>query len=481
MKKKMLVAAGLWAAVAWGGAIGDKTAAKGEVKAKVTVDWTQTCGPVKPVNGVGQPPMIGGPKNFTMFKYLKDAGIPYSRLHDVDGKFGANLYVDVPNLFRDFDADENDPKNYDFAFTDALLRQLAENGVEPWFRLGVTIENYPEFNRYRIFPPKDYAKWARICEHIVRHYTEGWANGMRLKITYWEIWNEADLNPDKESSMTWAGTFDEYCAFYAVAARHLKAKFPHLKIGGPASCGLYVAENPMARGQIRYHVDCCIKFLDYVKKHDVPMDFFSFHSYSPVKPALQQIASARRFLVERGLGNRETWLNEWLCHVKHENLGTAFQASGVAAELIGMQNSELSGACIYDAKCGVGNYSPLFNPMTYKPHKAYYAFTAFNELRRRRTAVKTAVEGASDLWACAAADGRSGAVMLANASPNEVALDYAFGTAKVVSCRLTDDTRTDAVVALPHVLPPYSFVVVLFDFQFHPSVETALQQAQAKF
>jgi len=40
-------------------------------------------GPVKPVNGVGQPPMIGKLSSWDMLHYLSEAGIPYSRLHDV--------------------------------------------------------------------------------------------------------------------------------------------------------------------------------------------------------------------------------------------------------------------------------------------------------------------------------------------------------------------------------------------------------------
>ena len=79
--------------------------------------------------------------NFDMIDYLKEANIPYSRLHDVGGPYGAFKFVDVPNIFRDFSADENDPASYDFAFTDLLVTALCERGVEPYFRLGVTIEN----------------------------------------------------------------------------------------------------------------------------------------------------------------------------------------------------------------------------------------------------------------------------------------------------------------------------------------------------
>lgn len=69
---------------------------------------------MKPVHGIGQPPITCGT---AQFRFLADAGIPFSGLHDVGGHFGGS-YVDKPNIFRDFDADENDPASYDFAFTD---------------------------------------------------------------------------------------------------------------------------------------------------------------------------------------------------------------------------------------------------------------------------------------------------------------------------------------------------------------------------
>ena len=136
----------------------------------VKIDFGKAVGPMKPVHAAGQGPLLFGP-NFSMFRYLKEAGVPYVRLHDVGGMFGQNLWVDIPNIFRDFDADETDPASYDFTYTDLYLKALGDNGVEPYFRLGVTIENYARSigKAYRIFPPKDFAKWARICEHVIRH------------------------------------------------------------------------------------------------------------------------------------------------------------------------------------------------------------------------------------------------------------------------------------------------------------------------
>ena len=49
--------------------------------------------------------------------------------------------------------------------------------------------------------PKDFKKWAVICEHIIRHYTEGWADGFFYDMPYWEIWNEPDLDSDSAAAL----------------------------------------------------------------------------------------------------------------------------------------------------------------------------------------------------------------------------------------------------------------------------------------
>lgn len=439
--------------------------------AEVKVDFTAAAGPVKPVNGVGQPPMVGMPTNPWMFKYLKEAGVPYSRLHDVGGWLGAGFYVDIPNLFRDFDADENDPKNYHFTFTDSLIKNLMANGAEPFFRLGVTIENFVEagYPPERVQPPKDFAKWGRICEKVIRHYTEGWGNGFKYDIKYWEIWNEPENHPDDNRNPMFRGPFSEYMRLYGTVAPYLKAKFPHLKIGGYGHCGFYAGVGsdhiPAANSSPRmeYFVECSHKFLAAAKKNNWPLDFFSFHSYSAPKEAMRQIRFADEHLNEYGFtaDRCERIFNEWLPYVSHKNLGTALQAAGVAAELIGLQNGPCRVACIYDARCGIGNYSPLFNPFTYAPHKAYYAFTAFNELRKCGTAVRATVTGDADLWAAAATGAAGGAVMLANDSDRTIPLVCDFQGRTVSACRITDAAHTDAAVAFPSELPPRSFLVAM--------------------
>lgn len=433
--------------------------------AEVKVDFGRTLGPVKPVNGVGQPPRQGN------IRYLRDAHVPYSRLHDVGGKYGGMVFVDIPNIFRDFDADENDPKSYDFAYTDDLLKALVDAGIEPFYRLGVTIDNDAKhgFPAYHVDPPKDFAKWGRICERVIRHYTEGWAGGYRWKIEYWEIWNEPENHPDPKLNSMFRAPFSEYMRLYGTVAPYLKTKFPHLKIGGYGSCGFYAgvgakhvaAANSSPR--LQHFVTCAREFLAAARENGWPLDFFSYHSYSDPKEAMRQVRFADALLDEFGFTREKCArvYNEWLPYVSQENLGSALQAAGVAAELVGLQNGPCDVACLYDARVGIGPYAPLFDPLTYKPHKAYYAFTAFDELRQRGTAVAADVTGAEDVYA-AAADGADGAaVMLANDSDSDVPLACDFGGRRVLEVRLTDKTRTDAKVALPEALPPRSFCVVL--------------------
>ncbi len=435
----------------------------------VKVDFSDVTGPVKPVNGVGEAPMIGELGRWNMMHYLKAAGIPYSRLHDVRAWIGGGMYVDIPNLFRNFDADENDERNYTFAYTDNFLKQLVNNGVEPFFRLGITIENFAPrgFPPYNSEPPKDYAKWARICEHVIRHYTEGWANGFKWKISYWEIWNEPENNPEPIRNPMWRGDWKSFCDFYGTVAPYLKQKFPHLKIGGYGNSGFYagVGSEFVAAANsspsTRHFVECAHKFLGLARDNKWPLDFFSFHSYSRPGEAIRQVRFADGLLDKYGFTRDkcERVFNEWLPAPSLEALGTGRQAVAIASELVKLQNGPCDIACIYDARCDVGSYSPLFNPLTQKPHKAYYSFVAFNELRKLGRAVKCEAAGGLDV--CAATDGNGrGAVMIVNDTLNDVDLPRTFGGHSVVRVHVIDDERMYDEIPLPRAARAGSVLLI---------------------
>jgi len=363
--------------------------------AKITYDFQKILGRIKPMHGVGQPPMIGIKTDY--FKYLKEANIPYSRLHDVGGRFGGGIFVDIPNIFRDFDADETDSASYDFVFTDILIKGLMEYECEPVFRLGVTIENNHHLRAYHIFPPKDMAKWARVCEHIIRHYTEGWADGFHYDITYWEIWNEPDNGIDERTNMMWHGTKEEYFEMYRVTSKHLKACFgDKIKVGGYSSSGFYAElkertkNGAIAMGltteptdwelRITYFVDFFREFLEMVSKENLPLDFYSHHSYENVEKTLIMQQFVENELEKYGLGDVEIHLNEWNPNAKMDERGTALACATAAAMMCEMQNHKMAMMNYYDAQIGRSVYGGLFHPMTYKPLCAWYGFKAFGEL-----------------------------------------------------------------------------------------------------
>ncbi|MBO4326357.1 MAG: hypothetical protein J5950_03700 [Clostridia bacterium] len=340
-------------------------------------------GRIRPLHGVNNAPYyFGGADNL---RYLAEAHIPFSRLHDTCGPYGGSRYVDIANIFRDFDADENDPANYDFAATDDLLVNLCANGAEPFYRLGCTIENDPYGIGYRIFPPKDPAKWARICEHIIRHYNEGWANGHRLNIRYWEIWNEPDNEPDIDVNPMWRGTMLQFFELYRVTANHLKNCFPDLHIGGYGSCGFYsvvqleASPNACVSERTAYFTEFFLKFLEFISDPATraPLDFFSWHSYADEYSNVKFAEFARRTLDSFGFTKTESIFNEW--NAGPSLRGTMCDASKIASMFITMHGSSADMMMYYDAQY-IHSYSGMFSSDTHKPLKAYYSFKAYGEL-----------------------------------------------------------------------------------------------------
>ena len=376
---------------------------------KICVDTSKTIKKIKPMHGGGQPPFTGTSKQPYMH-YLTEAGIPYSRLHDVGGAYGANRFVDIPNIFRDFDADENDPASYDFTWTDFLIKNLVDSNVEPYYRLGITIENGWDIKTYYTDPPKDYNKWARICEHIIMHYTQGWADGFHYNITYWEIWNEP------EGEALWSGTPEDFYRLYDVAAKYLKGKFPHLKIGGYASWG-FGAIAPLPDKPASDFSKECLEFFEgfmaYIKEHNSPIDFFSWHSYLSTPRTVIMDNWLHERLKFYGYENLETHINEW--NTFFRDYGTGIHAAAITGTMIAMQYGHPEVLCIYDMRNSSAPYCPMFDIKTQKPIQGYYAMVAFNRLYMLKMQVEATCD-TEDMYVLAASDGKKNALLIANQS-----------------------------------------------------------------
>lgn len=339
----------------------------------VYVDFKDTLGEIKAVNGVGNGPLTG---RFCRDrrKEFRAAGIPYSRLHDTEGNMGSGEFVNIHCIFKNFDADEDDPGSYSFAATDIYIQAILDAGTKVFYRLGETIENKEKILRSHTYAPKDPYKWARICEHIIRHYNEGWADGFRMGIEYWEIWNEPDCPDDApyRSKLCWGGTRAQFFDFYETAAKHLKTCFPQLKIGGPA---------------LAWDEAWAADFLQEMHKRNVPLDFFSWHCYGnePVH-MMQKAERIHKLMVESGYGSAESILNEW--NYVRSWVGEGFMYS--VKSIIGIKGAAYSMACMsaaqkapidmlmyYDARPTVWN--GLFDFYTYEPLKGYYPFKWYSE------------------------------------------------------------------------------------------------------
>ena len=354
------------------------------------VDFGVPAGRIKAMHGVNNAPIRLAREGGRQDEFAR-AGIPFMRTHDTCAGFGGAHYVDIPNIFPDFDADETKAENYDFAFTDEFLKPIVAAGTKVFYRLGVTIENHAWIKNYHAKPPKDFAKWARICEHVIRHYNEGWADGFRWNIEYWEIWNEC------EGSMMWDGTREQFFELYRVSANHLKKCFPQIKIGGYGSCGYYHVDDPENRvrsfgpgkGKCKRFVDWFEAFCAYVTdpKTAAPLDFHSWHFYWNNEvmdySRIQTHAKYVRDTLDRfGLTKCESVMNEWNLRVNgYDGMKGMIGASFCADMFCLMQDSSVDLAMYYDAT-PTRSYCGLFAPPENRTTPCFEAFVAWNELYR---------------------------------------------------------------------------------------------------
>lgn len=448
-------------------------AAQPAATALVSVDLSKEEGPIKPMHAVNNGPSVkkpGGDQKNGNFEDYRAARIPFARTHDsINCVSGGAHTCDISAIFPDFDADENDPRNYDFVFTDHYLDSIRRAGTEVFFRLGQTIEHGPK--KYGVLPPKDYAKWARICEHVIRHYNEGWGWGTdnayttvniawsnQFNIVYWEIWNEPDLDPVDvgfpKNPRCWGGTVTNFFQLFETTAKHLKGKFPALKIGGPAICGNF---------------DWGRRFLGYCRDHGVPLDFFSWHIYATEPGQIADCAvRARKILDDAGFVKAESILNEWN-YVKgwtddfqyslevESGMFAQKGAAFIAGTMVDCQSKPVDMLMFYDARLNT-TMNNMFSKPTCQPMKGYYPFYAWSKLVDRGTQVACTVkEGRGEF-----SDANTGTVFKSeNGRPagsfRAVAAKDADGSGAVFVVRYSEDNNVTDTAEVKVAVPGVSF------------------------
>ena len=272
--------------------------------------------------------------------------------------------IDVSQIFPLFHADPDDPRNYIFEPTDFYLQQVADCGIEIEFHFGESIEHSGK--RFRVHPPTDTKKWAKICVNILRHYNEGWANGKKWNIRYASLWEEPD------NKKLFDGPYEKYLELYRDFATEMKKAFPNVKVGGPQSIQLKSVEALAA----------------LCKKESIPLDFLSVTGYvrDPIN-FYNTMKSVRAIANKYGFDKAEVVLAEWNLnpldwknlaaddHMKKSMANAAFSL----ATLVSLQEVADMTFFYHFASAGRwGSFASWNNP-----YKLYYALLFYSEFARK--------------------------------------------------------------------------------------------------
>lgn len=385
----------------------------------IRIDFDNVVDEIRPVHNIDRMPEYV--LNSEINSYFTKANMTTCRTHDIN-------VTDIHRIFSDFSKDVNDESSYNFTECDKVISAIIDTGMKPFFRLGISYSN-AEKDHKLLLPPADYTKWAQICEHIILHYNQGWADGFHYDIKYWEIWNEPDggkyeqISEDefKTENVFWHGSPEEFYRLYDVSATYLKNKFPDIKIGGYGSCGFYALTKTNnvksgAPAYNKYFVEFFQGFLDYIKEHKPPMDFFTWHSYTTTEKNERYIEYVRDNLTKAGYENAEIICDEWNYNPTENDLIDRRYGANQTSMLLMFQNSGLDMAHYYDGDDDYLMWAGLF-VKDRKPSSAYYGFYAYGQLYQMGHQVEIKNKLRKDMYAVAAkGDDGSAALLVSNIS-----------------------------------------------------------------
>lgn len=342
---------------------------------QIEIDPSQVTGEILPLLGINAGPSpIGDPKNPDITSQYQNIGVQSIRNHDIYGAHSMSILY--PNRM----CDPQIRDCYNFSSSDDTFAAIVNGGFQPYFRIGdgYEIVNPPA--------PEEYENWSDAAVHVIRHYHQGLWDGFHSNITGVEIWNE----PDNIHFWPKPHTQEEFFRLYAMTAKKLKAAFPDLKIGGPGVTPACI-KSEKGRQYLR-------SFLTYMKQHQVPLDFLSWHMYSNNPDDYTEGGLyIDSLLKEFGYENAENHLTEYNTEVKKgkaDEGALALRAGSrgsaiLTAAWISLQNSGVDAAYLYR-----GNDPSIAFPEFYgifyangKPKKTALAFSLWSDLVNYHTKI----------------------------------------------------------------------------------------------
>ena len=375
----------------------------------IMVDFEKKCGKIKPLLGMNGGPRSGGydlPIDFS--DEYRELSVPFVRTASAAGEYGLNQFVNIHCIFPDFNADEELPESYNFLPTDLYLSSIKECGADIFFRLGESPEPY----KRKLYAkcPADKEKWARICEHIIMHYNEGWADGFKMNIKYFEIWSGADRQE------CFVDNIEDFFELYAITALRLRERFPKIKIGGYGMSGFYAQNRLGASEEQKTYVPIMQRFLSYIKEKEAPLDFFTWACHTSNSEEIVMHAKYARNCLD-GAGFKKT-RSILVDYNTTEGDSLPFEREGFPAEIVSSiimaQRAPLD-MMFYGCTDTTSGNNGLFSTSDFRaPHRyaAFHTTALFAKIYRLSTAAEASGNYPKEVYSIAAFNKDEGGLML---------------------------------------------------------------------
>jgi len=204
-------------------------------------------------------------------------------------------YIRIDHLYDFYHVVEK--KNGQLVFNwqelDAVVNQILKTGAKPFLSLSYMPPAIAK-NGDITGPPVNWSDWQAVVRETVQHFSG--RQQRNLTNVIYEVWNE----PDLFGNWKIGGGERDYRLLYRFAVRGAEeAKNVNpFQIGGPSTTSPY-----------RNWVD---QFLDYVFRHRLRCDFYSWHRYSlSTKTFLDDINLIDSWLFKHGGQTLPKYLTEW--------------------------------------------------------------------------------------------------------------------------------------------------------------------------
>ena len=254
----------------------------GPAEVSVSVDLTKSLGAYKPIGswfGYDEIDYTFGEKGQQLLGELaRMSPVPVTiRAHHLltSGNGEGKLKWSSTNVFT---LGPDGKPVYDYTVLDKIFDVYKANGVRPFVELGFMPKDlsssteqyehdYPRTVSGAVqAPPKDYAMWGDLVQHVVAHFVERYGRA-QVATWYFEVWNEPDIG-------YWQGTEKDYFKLYDYAVAGARKALSGAIVGGPASTG---PGSPKSVAMLTDFLAHCANDKSAATGGPIPLDFVSFH------------------------------------------------------------------------------------------------------------------------------------------------------------------------------------------------------------